>query len=195
MDADRETLLAALRDRDSGAAAFRRASDGMARLMCAETVEKLLARGVSAGDVAALSREVMLVPILRAGLALLPAFNQVLADSPVAMLGMARDETTAQAQVYYQKFPAHLPARALVLDPMLATGGSAVLAVGLLLKRGYRAEDVFYTGVLAAPEGWEKLRELIPEENMTVAAVDLGLDERKFIVPGLGDYGDRYWGT
>ena len=195
MDADKETLLAALRDRDSGAAAFRRASDGMARLLCAETVEKLLVRGVAAGDAEALSRKVMLVPILRAGLALLPAFTQVLADSPVAMLGMARDETTGQAEVYYQKFPARLPSIALIIDPMLATGGSAALAVGLLVEQGYQPSDIFYTGVLAAPEGWEKLRELIPEENMAVAVVDAGLDERKFIVPGLGDYGDRYWGT
>ncbi len=184
-------FLEALRDRSNGTAEFRRASDGLARLLCDSTLPKLGA----VNDPAGVSCHVMLVPILRAGLALLPSFTQVLADSPVAMLGMARDATTAEAQAYYRKLPATLPTKALVLDPMLATGGSMALAVGLLLERQYSPENIFYTGVLAAPEGWQRLSSLIPEGNMTVAAVDAGLDERKFIVPGLGDYGDRYWGT
>ena len=198
MNADKQTILAALRDRGNGTAGFRRASDDMARLLCDETVGKLgkvLGKGDADADPLVLSRDVMLAPILRAGLALLPAFVRVLADSPVAMLGMAREEATAEARFYYRKLPAHLPPLALILDPMLATGGSTSLAVDLLLERGYRPAAIFYTGVLAAPEGWARLSGLIPEENMTVAAVDAGLDERKFIVPGLGDYGDRYWGT
>ncbi len=196
LNADQQTILTALRDRSNGAAAFRQASDAMARLLCDETVAKLAdALGNRAADPLAMSRDVMLVPILRAGLALLPAFVRVLADSPVAMLGMARDEATGQARFYYQKLPAHLPPVALILDPMLATGGSTALAVDLLLQRGYQPSAIFYTGVLASPEGWQRLSGLIPEENITVAMVDAGLDERKFIVPGLGDYGDRYWGT
>ena len=198
MNADKQNILAALRDFGNGTAAFRRASDDMARLLCEETVGKLaqvLGKGDAVADPLILSRDVMLAPILRAGLGLLPAFVRVLADSPVAMLGMAREEATAQARFYYQKLPAHLPPLALILDPMLATGGSTSLAVDLLLERGYQPAAIFYTGVLAAPEGWARLSGLIPEENMTVAAVDAGLDERKFIVPGLGDYGDRYWGT
>jgi len=114
---------------------------------------------------------------------------------PVGFVGIERDELTARPCSYYQKFPRVLPGRAIVLDPMLATGGSAGLAIAALRRLGYTQESIYFTGVIAAEEGLRWLSRLIPEAHITVAAVDPALNPQKYIVPGLGDYGDRYYGT
>lgn len=194
MEYTREDLLARLRDRGTGTAEFRAASDGLARLLRAEAVGRL-GEGAEADD----GRGVLLAPVIRAGLALLPAFMDALPGARVGMVGVERDERTATPRVYYEKLPIGgsdaLPAKAVILDPMLATGGSACYVAGLLMGRGMRAEDVHFVGVLAAQEGLERLASVVPRGNITLAAVDPGLDARKFIVPGIGDYGDRYFGT
>ena len=179
----RDGLLAVLRDRDVGTAEFRRASDGLARLVCADVVE-----GLDAGG------DVMLVAVLRAGLALLPAFTSALPDAPVAFVGVARDEDTAQPDLYYTRFPEVMPTKALIIDPMLATAGTACLVAELLMREGYSADDMHFVGVLGSREGMERLAGVIPRGNIRVVAVDAELDARKFIVPGIGDYGDRYFG-
>ena len=137
----------------------------------------------------------MLVPVLRAGLALLPAFTTTVPGAPVAFIGIARDEETAQPDLYYTRFPEDLPSRALIIDPMLATAGTACLVAELLMREGYSAEAIHFVGVLASREGMERLAGVIPHDNISVVAVDPELDARKFIVPGIGDYGDRYFGT
>ena len=197
----KDALLSTLRDRSTGAAAFRRASDQLAALLCAETLGKLTVPretietplGTIQGS--RMPGDVMLVPIVRAGLSLLPSFLDALHDSPVAVVGMQRDEVTAEPRPYYQKFPNQLPGRAIILDPMLATGGSSLLTVGLLVGMGYRPDAIYHAGILASEEGLVRLGEAIPRQNITVMAVDPALDDRKFIVPGLGDYGDRYFAT
>ncbi len=200
-NAMKDALLSTLRDRDTGPADFRRASDQLAALLCAEALAKLPAvretieTPLGTVEGSRMPTEVMLAPIVRAGLALLPAFLQALPDAPVAVVGMQRDETTAEPRPYYQKFPRRLPGRAIILDPMLATAGSSLLVVGLLEGMGYRPEEIYHAGVLASEEGLARLSGTIPRQNITVMAVDPGLDERKFIFPGLGDYGDRYFGT
>ncbi len=197
----KEILLSVLRDKNTSTAEFRKASDQLAHLLCAETLSKLAygkvgiqtplgkAIGVS------MPKGMMVVPIMRAALALLPAFTQVLPEIPVGITGIERDEETASPHAYYKKFPKILPSRAVILDPMLATGGSACLAVEFLLNAGYRPEAIYFTGVLAAREGFERLARVIPQSNITIVAVDPELDNKKYIVPGLGDYGDRYYGT
>lgn len=185
-----EELLSILRDRNALTADFRAASDELARLLCAETLERLGA-GLDADNDSGL----MLVPVLRAGLALLPAFITALPAAPVAFIGIARDEETAQPDLYYTRFPQTLPPSALIIDPMLATAGSACLVAELLMRRGYSAGDIHFVGVLAAREGMERLAGVISRANIRVIAVDPELDARKFIVPGIGDYGDRYFGT
>lgn len=191
MEYTREELLARLRDRDVGTAEFRAASDGLARLLRAEAVGRI------GGDDD--GRDTLLAPVMRAGLALLPAFMEALPSARVGMVGVERDERTAMPRVYYEKLPVGgsdaLPAKAVILDPMLATAGSACYVAGLLIGRGMRAEDVHFVGVLAAQEGLDRLASVLPRGNITLAAVDPGLDARKFIVPGIGDYGDRYFGT
>ena len=197
----KDILISVLRDRNTSTAEFRKASDHLAHLLCADTLAKLAVGdlpiqtpvGVARGT--PMPQDLLLVPIMRAALALLPAFSQVLPNSPVAMIGIERDEATAAPIAYYQKFPEVLPAQAVIIDPMLATGGSACLAAQLVLEQGYRPESIYYAGVIAAREGLERLSQVIPTANIMVAVVDPGLNDQKFIVPGLGDYGDRYYGT
>ncbi len=181
-----EDLLSTLRDRSTATADFRRTSDELARLLCAETLDQLHEDGADA---------LMLVPVLRAGLALLPAFATAVPNAPVAFIGIARDEQTAQPDLYYTRFPEVMPARALIIDPMLATAGTACLVAELLMREGYPADAIHFVGVLASREGIERLARVIPRANISVVAVDPELDARKFIVPGIGDYGDRYFGT
>lgn len=192
MEYTREGLLALLRDRATGTAEFRAASDGLARLLRAEAVGRIGGDGDG-------GRGVLLAPVMRAGLALLPAFMEALPSARVGIVGVERDERTATPRLYYEKLPVGvadaLPAKAVILDPMLATAGSACYVAGLLIGRGMRAEDVHFVGVLAAQEGLERLAGVVPRGNITLAAVDPVLDARKFIVPGIGDYGDRYFGT
>ncbi len=197
----KDALITTLRNRNSGTAEFRKASDLLAQILCAETLAKLTNTEISVetpvGKTSGLSMpdDVMVVPILRAALAFLPAFMQMMPDVPVGMLGIARDERTAQASEYYRKLPANLPSRAIILDPMLGTGGSASLAVNILVSEGYKAKDIYFTGVVAVHEGIDRLAEAIPLSNISVAVIDVELNEQKYIVPGLGDYGDRYFGT
>lgn len=179
-------LLIVLRDRNTATADFRKTSDELARLLCAETLERL-----GNGDAGSL----MLVPVLRAGLALLPAFTTALPEAPVAFIGIARDEETAQPDLYYTRFPEVMPPKALIVDPMLATAGTACLVAELLMREGYSADAIHFVGVLASREGMDRLAGVIPRDNINVVAVDPELDARKFIVPGIGDYGDRYFGT
>lgn len=197
----KDVLLTVLRDRNSSTAQFRHASDQLAALVCAEALAKLPHSPITVTTPLAPAEglkpagSVMFVPIIRAGLALLPAFLSAVPEASVALVGMQRDEVTAQPGLYYQKFPAHLPDSAIILDPMLATGGSSLLVVDLLQGIGYTPGNIYHAGVLAAEEGLQRLSAGIPEANITVVAVDPGLDGRKFISPGLGDYGDRYFGT
>ena len=179
-------LLLTLRERSTETAEFRRTSDKLARLLCAETLGRLQMDGADG---------LMLVPVLRAGLALLPAFAAAAAEAPVAFIGIARDEETAQPDLYYTRFPDVMPSRALIIDPMLATAGTACLVAELLMREGYSANDIHFVGVLASREGMERLAGVIPRANISVVTVDPELDARKFIVPGIGDYGDRYFGT
>lgn len=148
---------------------------------------------------AALGQNIILVPVLRAGLALLPAFMAALPAAPVGFIGIRRDERAATPSIYYESLPSAFPyappSAAMLLDPMLATAGSACLAADILAAKGMPRDRIFFAGVLAAQEGLERLQAAIPPANITLAAVDPDLDARKFIVPGIGDYGDRYFGA
>ena len=191
----RYPMLSAMRDRSASTAKFRRASDALAPLLCEATIE---AMGEAMGEIAdnsGAADEVTLVPLLRAALALLPAFTTALPAAPVGFLGVARDEETAAPSLYYENLPEEPTRRALILDPMLGTAGSSRLAVERLIVAGFAPENIYFTGVLAAPVGVERLSAVIPRRNITLAAIDDGLDTQNFIVPGLGDYGDRYFGT
>jgi uracil phosphoribosyltransferase len=136
----------------------------------------------------------VLVAVLRAGLGLMEGGMQVLPEAPVGHVGLVRDEHTLQPAQYMLRLPAELPSRgALMFDPMLATGGSAVAAIARVKEAG--APFLRFVCVVAAPEGVARLRAAHPDVVIIAAALDERLDERGFIVPGLGDAGDRCFGT
>lgn len=135
-----------------------------------------------------------LVPILRAGLGFLPGVQALLPAAPVSVIGLRRDETTHRPEGYYQRLADHMERRtALLIDPMLATGGSAAAAIDLLKAAGCtRIKGIF---LVAAPEGLRALEAAHPDIEVYVAAIDERLDENAYIRPGLGDAGDRLFGT
>ncbi|MYA62292.1 MAG: uracil phosphoribosyltransferase [Dehalococcoidia bacterium] len=198
----KDVLLTVLRNKNTSTAEFRRASDKLSYILCAEVIAKLADRRVRVEtpldetDGLALPDDVMLVSVLRAAMAILPAFTDMLPDAPVGIVGVVRDEETATPNLYYKKFPVELPRRAVIIDPMLGTAGTSTLTAQLLIEEGIEPDNIHFAGVLAAPEGIDRLAETIPRSNITALAVDQdGLNAQYFITPGLGDYGDRYYGT
>ncbi len=136
---------------------------------------------------------ITVVPILRAGLGFLSSVTQVIPEANVGHIGMSRNEETLEPMEYYCKMPKDMDAYTVVLDPMLATGGSAVAAIEQLKKRGIK--NIRFMCLVAAPEGVKKLNEAHPDVKIYTAALDDHLNERGYIVPGLGDAGDRIFGT
>jgi uracil phosphoribosyltransferase len=195
-----DNSLVALRDVNTSTDTFRRHARLLTLILAFHVLEDLPTRKVNVqtpleemcGHV--IDRSVIFVPVLRAGLAMLDAMSDFVPGSKVGFVGLERDETTAIAHSYYQKLPAQLAdAEAIILDPMLATGGSALATIELLKQN--RASSIRLACVLAAPEGVALLSERHPDVRIFTAVVDRGLNERKFILPGLGDFGDRYFGT
>ena len=139
------------------------------------------------------NHEVTIIPILRAGLGLLNGVLRVIPKAHVGHIGMYRDETTHEPVEYYCGLPKQLDAEAIVVDPMLATGGSAADAIALLKKKGMKKISLMV--LVAAPEGVERLNEAHPDVEIYTAALDRGMNENKYILPGLGDAGDRIFGT
>jgi uracil phosphoribosyltransferase len=141
-----------------------------------------------------ITERIGLMPILRAGLGMAEAILELLPTAPVWHLGLYRDHETLQPVTYYNKLPPD-PAidLSLVVDPMLATGGSAVAAISILKQWG--ARRIKFLGLIAAPEGVRTVTEAHPDVPLYLAAIDSHLDERSYIVPGLGDAGDRQFGT
>jgi uracil phosphoribosyltransferase len=138
--------------------------------------------------------DLTLVPILRAGLGFLPGVQTLLPAAPVSVVGLRRNETTHQPEGYYHRLASHMQQRtALLMDPMLATGGSAAAAIQLIKDAGCtRIKCIF---LVAAPEGLRALETAHPDIEVYVAAIDQRLDENAYIHPGLGDAGDRLFGT
>ncbi|MBZ0179933.1 MAG: uracil phosphoribosyltransferase [Melioribacteraceae bacterium] len=141
-----------------------------------------------------LKQQIVLVPVLRAGLSLVNSFIEMIPDAKVGHIGLQRDEETLEPIDYYYKTPKNLEiSKVIVLDPMLATGGSASVAFTFLKNRG--ANDLILASLIAAPEGVKKLNKDHPDVKIYTAALDRELNEQGFILPGLGDAGDRTFGT
>ena len=192
--------LRELRDLRTEPPAFRRAAERISVLLAAEALKDVPSRphtvetplGPAKGSV--VRGDVVVVPVLRAGLGMLDAVLTLVPHARVGHIGLQRDERTAVASQYYVRFPARLASSfVLMIDPMLATGGSAVMALDLLSRAGASAVRVIC--IVAAPEGVAAVQRHHPNVSIYTPVVDRGLDERKFIVPGLGDFGDRLYGT
>lgn len=138
--------------------------------------------------------DVVIVPILRAGLGMVDGIQMIIPTAKVGHIGMYRDEETLEPVEYYAKFPAEITSgKVFVVDPMLATGGSASAAITNVKKRG--AKDIRFVGLVGCPEGVKRLSEDHPDVDIYLAALDEKLNEVGYIVPGLGDCGDRLFGT
>lgn len=192
-------LLAGLRDASTEPERFRVLSRRLATVLAIEATRGFgvqpdrVITPVGPAEVHRLANRVVAVPILRAGLGLLEPVLGLLPDVQVGYAGLERDETTLAPTSYYLKVPSLSDSSVLLLDPMLATGGSAAFAVSLLKERG--ATDLQLLCVVAAPEGVERMAQQHPDVSIITAALDERLDERGYIVPGLGDFGDRLFGT
>ncbi|KRL00138.1 uracil phosphoribosyltransferase [Liquorilactobacillus capillatus DSM 19910] len=193
--------LTIIRNEDCGTREFRQVVNEIAELMAYEvsrdmpledyevktpittTVKKRLA-----------GKKVVIVPILRAGLGMVDGILELIPAAKVGHVGMYRDEKTLKPTEYFVKMPDNLASRDIfIVDPMLATGGSAIMAVDALKKRG--AINIKFVCLVAAPEGVKALRDAHPDIDVFAAALDERLDENGYIVPGLGDAGDRLFGT
>jgi len=192
--------LARLRDRETEPWQFRLLVRDLSQLLFFEAMHDLRLESYTVrtplGDCAGerIAERVGLTPILRAGLGMADAILELVPSACVWHLGLYRDHDTLRPVMYYNKLPAELAIDlALIVDPMLATGGSAAAAVTILKEAGLRR--IKFLGLIAAPEGVQVLRRTHPDVPVHLAALDSHLDERSYIVPGLGDAGDRQFGT
>lgn len=193
--------LSLMRDKTTGVKEFREATREIAMLMCYEATRDLPLKEITIETPVADARvhvisgkKIALVPILRAGLGMVDGMLNLIPAAKVGHIGMYRNEETLVPVEYYCKLPSDINEREVfVLDPMLATGGSACDAIGQIKKRG--AKHIKFIGLVAAPQGLKALHEAHPDVDIYVGALDEKLNDNGYIVPGLGDAGDRIFGT
>ncbi|MCC3273651.1 uracil phosphoribosyltransferase [Arthrobacter zhangbolii] len=195
--------LTVLRDKDTPSPVFRQLTEELVTLLAYEATRTVRVEPVpietpvtSAVGTGLVKPTPLVVPILRAGLGMLEGMTRLVPTAEVGFLGMARNEETLEAITYAERLPDDLTGRQVfVLDPMLATGGTLREAIKFMFKRG--AAEVICICLLAAPEGLSVLQEELQDANVTVvlASIDERLDEKAYIVPGLGDAGDRLYGV
>lgn len=193
--------LSIMRDKNTGTKQFRELAEEMAMLMVYDVTRDLKTKEVEIETPLETStfpqidgKMLGVVPVLRAGVGMLNGVLNLIPGAKVGFIGMYRDEETLEPVEYYCKLPEDADKRMMiVIDPMLATGGSARDAITMLKERG--CKNIKLVNILAAPEGIETVSKAHPDVDIYVAAVDVGLNENGYIVPGLGDAGDRLFGT
>ena len=193
--------ISLLRDRNTGTKEFRDLVSEIAMLLCYEATRDLPTEEVEVETPVALARtkvlagrKLALVPILRAGLGMVDNMVELIPSAKIGHIGLYRDPETHKPVEYYCKLPEDISNRVVyVVDPMLATGGSAVAAIDFLKKHGCR--NIIMMNIIGCPEGIKAVQEAHPDVEIFLAAVDEKLNEHAYIVPGLGDAGDRIFGT
>jgi uracil phosphoribosyltransferase len=193
-------LLGKLRQRDTGPAEFRSLTRRLGWLLVIEATRDLMTERVTIDTpleetkAVRIAEPLVAIPVLRAGLGLLDAATDLCPDTVVGYLGLERDERTLEPRDYYAKLPPMEGRRALILDPMLATGGSGTAAIAHV-KAHASPTSISFVCVVAAPEGVARLEADHPEVPIVAGALDRRLNDVGFILPGLGDFGDRLHGT
>lgn len=192
--------LSVLRDKNTDTETFRRHTAIVSQIIIMEAsrkcklIKKEIETPVAAATGYEIYRSMVFVPVLRAGISMLVPARDFLPWTPVGFIGLERDEKTAVAHQYYQKFPDNIEKKLiLVLDPMLATGGSVSDTISRLKEKG--GKRIALACIVAAPEGIMRINKEHPDVMIYTSAIDDHLNEKKYIVPGLGDFGDRYFGT
>lgn len=192
--------LAIIRNEKTNTKDFRETVSEIANLMAYEATRNLPVKEVEIKTPIAVSKttmidgDIVIVPILRAGLGMVEGIQRLIPQAKVGYVGLARNEETLEPELYYAKFPSNIgEATVFVVDPMLATGGSCSKAIEILKEKG--AKNIIYMGIVGVDEGINKVHNAHPDVDIFLAAKDEKLNEKGYIVPGLGDCGDRLFGT
>jgi len=192
--------LAIIRDIDTGHKRFRELSTEITKFVCYEALKNIKMKDVTVLTPVAeakcrkIDTDIVVVPILRAGVGMLEGILELVPTARVGFVGLYRDENTKLPVTYYQRFPPQIKGgTCIVIDPMLATGGSTVAAIDKLKEN--EADNIVVVCIVTCPEGIELVERAHPDVLIYAAAIDEKLNEKKYIVPGLGDAGDRLFGT
>ncbi|MDJ0941379.1 MAG: uracil phosphoribosyltransferase [Woeseiaceae bacterium] len=192
--------LAIIRDAETGHKRFRELATEITMFICYEALKNIRTREVivqtpiAPAECRKIDTDLVVVPILRAGVGMLEGILDLVPTARVGFVGLYRDEESKQPVAYYERFPPQIRGgTSIIIDPMLATGGSTIAAIDLLKKNG--ASDIVVVCIVTSPEGIELVESAHPDVRIYAAAIDDHLNENKYIVPGLGDAGDRLFGT
>lgn len=192
--------LAIIRDTETGHKRFRELAKEITKFVCYEALKNIKTKEVTVQTPVASARcrkidtDIVVIPILRAGVGMLEGILELLPTARVGFVGLYRDEDTKLPITYYESFPRQIEGgTCIVIDPMVATGGSTVAAIDILKENG--ADDIVVVCIVTCPEGIKVVEEAHPGVRIYAAAIDEKLNEKKYIVPGLGDAGDRLFGT
>jgi len=192
--------LALIRDVETGHKKFRELATEITMFICYEALKSVKVKDVEVQTPVALakcqkiSEDIVVVPILRAGVGMLDGILSLVPSARVGFVGLYRDEETAEPVTYYQRLPPQTEnGICIIIDPMLATGGSTVAAIDILKEGG--ASHIVVVCIVTCPEGLQRVEDAHPDVQIYAASIDDALNEKKYIVPGLGDAGDRLYGT
>lgn len=195
-----QSKMAMLRNKETGSKEFREIIGEVAMLLCYEATRELplvkvqVETPIAMADCQVIDTKLAIVPILRAGIGMTDGLLNLMPTAKIGHIGLYRDPETLEPVEYYCKLPSDVEERTVFLaDPMLATGGSAEAAIGFLKERGVK--NIVMLCILAAPQGVKRVQQAHPDVDIYAAAFDGSLDEHSYIVPGLGDAGDRIFGT
>lgn len=202
MDNAKNIFLSILRNKESSRQQFRYAATQLTNVLAHQALQHIATQTISLetplapATGIAIKGDVMLMPILRSGITMLPPFITYFPDATIAVIGARRDETTAQAHLYYHNIPTLTEnTTVIILDPMIATGGTGLIVLKMLSDRSVPDSRIIFCSIICAPEGLATLKQQNPSVTHITAAIDKQLNPRKFIIPGIGDFGDRYFGT
>jgi len=192
--------LALIRNKDTGHKKFRELATEITMFVCYEALKTISVKGVEVEtplEIAhchKIAEDIVVVPILRAGVGMLEGILSLVPSARVGFVGLYRDEVTKEPVTYYQRLPDQTKRGLCILvDPMLATGGSTTAAIDILKQKG--ARKIVVVCIVTCPEGLQRVEEAHPDVQIFAASIDERLDDNKYIVPGLGDAGDRLYGT
>jgi len=192
--------LAVIRDVDTGHKRFRELAKEITKFVCYEALKNIKTKlvkvqtPVAEANCRKIDTDIVVIPILRAGVGMLEGILELVPTARVGFVGLYRDEETKMPVTYYERFPPQIKGgTCIVIDPMLATGGSTAAAIDLLKENG--AENIVVICIVTCPEGIETVEKAHPDVLIYAAAIDEKLNDKKYIVPGLGDAGDRLFGT
>ncbi len=192
--------LALIRDVNTGHKKFRELATEITMFVCYEALKSVSVKEVNVQTPVAtakchkINEDIVVIPILRAGVGMLDGILSLIPSARVGFVGLYRDEETKEPVTYYERMPCQIKdGLCIIIDPMLATGGSTVAAIDLLKAQG--AKHIVVVCIVTCPEGIERVEAAHPDVAIYAASIDSGLNEKKYIVPGLGDAGDRLFGT